>query len=133
MKFARIAIAASLAMGLGLGGCAEFNKAQQIVSTAVTTAVPAEVVTPAANSFNILKAAATNYGRYCIKNEMAPAVCSADTRRKVVQFVRSGTIARDQLVANLEDGKPALSTVYNLLITAVDGLSASPVVSFKGK
>lgn len=92
--------------------------------------VPANVVIPAANAFDILKAAATNYGSYCIGRRQAtgawPAVCSADIRRNVIRSVRAGTAARNQIEESFETGQPVLGSVYNILVSAVRGLKGSP-------
>lgn len=110
---------------LALGGCSTLATVQQVA----TATVPPEVVIPAANTFNILKGAATNYGRYCIQQAMQPAICSAATRRIVVKAVRVGTGARDQMTANLENGTPAASSVFNLMVRAIDDLKNSPAAS----
>ena len=118
-------IIAAIAISLTLGACATFQKVADVAGSTV----PSSAVVPAANSFNILKAAATNYGRYCIAQRMVPAICSAANRRVVVKFVRSGTSARNQLEASLQTGQPALASVYNVLVSAVEGLQASPANS----
>lgn len=115
----------ALALGLSLVGCSTLATLQQ-VSTAT---VPASVVIPAANAFDILKAAATNYGRYCIQQKMAPAICDASTRRIVVKAVRAGTGARNQMEISVANNQPAIASVYNVLVAAVQSLQASPVVS----
>ena len=91
---------AIVAMAATLGACASLGNIQKVA----TATVPAEVVIPAANSFNILKGAATNYGRYCIQQRMEPVICNAPTRRAVIKAVRVGTGARDRMVASLENG-----------------------------
>lgn len=123
----------ALAFAISLSACAGLQKqiefAAGVYTTVTETEVPAKFVVPLANSFDILKAAATNYARYCIKQQMAPAICSADIRRQVVRAVRSGTAARNQLEVSLETGQPALGSVYNVLVSAVNGLKSSPATS----
>ncbi len=114
-----------LALGLSLTGCASLQNFQQVA----TTTVPASVVIPAANAFDILKAAATNYGRYCIQQKMAPSICDASTRRIVVKAIRAGTGARNQMEVSVANNQPALASIYNVLVSAVQSLQASPVVS----
>ncbi len=120
----------AIALTLSVSGCAGLQKKIDLapgVYTAVTeTQVPASAVVPLANSFDILKAAATNFARYCISKQMAPSICSVDIRRNVVRAVRSGTKARDQLEVSVETGQPALGSVYNVLVAAVNGLKSSP-------
>lgn len=115
-------------VAFSLAGCATFETIKKVQDVANAT-VPAEVVIPAANGFNILKGAATRYGQYCIQQRMAPVICSADTRRIVIKSVRAGTKARDRMTASIVDGTPAAASVYNLLVGAIDDLKNSPVHS----
>lgn len=119
-----------LGVSVLLGACAKDLATLQAVTgiykTATETTVPANVVIPTANAFNILKVAATNYGQYCIDHKMPEPVCSAGNRRIVIKAVRVGTGARDKMVASIKDGQPALSSIYNLLVGAVNDLQASP-------
>lgn len=126
-------IIAVIGLALALSGCAEFAKIQQIYTVATTTTVPAEVVRPAANTFDILKGTAANFARYCIGNQFTGIGCDAGTRRKIVKFVNQGTKARIALRSSVEIGQPALSTIYNLLVGAVTGLQGTPVATFTGK
>src|SRR5437899_9269879 len=121
MKRIVIAIAAFLV----LSGCSTLGTFQQVA----TATVPASAVIPAANAFNILKAGATNYGRYCIQQKMAPAICDASTRRAVIKSVRAGTAARNQLEDSVVNNQPALSSIYNVLVAAVNGLQITPAAS----
>ena len=120
-------------LSLALAGCADqMEKLRQVYTVATTTTVPAEVVRPAANTFDILKGTAANFASFCIKNNFAPVGCDVDTRRKISTFVREGTKARVELRASLATGQPALSTVYNLLVAAVTGLQGTPAATFTG-
>lgn len=125
--------ALALCASLALAGCAGFQEkldiATSVYTTATETTVPASAVVPLANTFNILKAGATNYGRYCIAQKMIPAICSADIRRNVIRSVRAGTGARNQMEASLRNGEPALSSIYNVLVSAVNGLKATPAAT----
>lgn len=116
---------AVVALTLFVGGCSTLATVQKVA----TATVPAEVVIPAANTFTILKNAAANYGEYCISKQMAPAICSAGTRRIVVKAVRVGTNAREQMTANLENGTPAASSVFNLMVGAIEDLKNSPAAA----
>lgn len=119
-----------LLFALSLAGCAGGSlQTFQAVQQVATAEVPASVVIPTANAFDILKGTATNYGRYCIANAMPVPVCSASNRRLVVKFVRSGTAARRQLEASVENGTPALASIYNVLAAAVQGLQGTPAAS----
>ena len=111
--------------GIVLAGCAQL----QTFKTVADATVPASVVVPAANAFDILKAGATNYGQYCIQQKMVPGFCSALTRRTVIKAVRSGTGARNQLEASVTSGQPALSSIYNVLVAAVTDLQMTPAAN----
>lgn len=122
----RIILAVTFA--LSIAGCSTLATIQQVA----TSTVPATVVIPTANAFDVLKGTATNYGKYCIQQKMVPTICSADARRAVVKFVRSGTAARNQLEGSLDRGEPAAASVYNLLVAAVQGLQGTPAATFAG-
>lgn len=127
----RIVIA--LTLSLALAGCADqLDKLRQVYTVATTATVPAEVVRPAANTFDILKGTAANFAVYCVKNNFTPTGCDVNTRRKISTFVKQGTSARVQLRSSLTSGQPALSTVYNLLVSAVTGLQGTPAATFTG-
>jgi hypothetical protein len=123
-------------LALWLGGCATLNtdiaKLQQVYTVATTTSVPPSTVIVAANAFDALKATAVNYAKYCIQGKFVDAICSAPNRRKVVQFVRSGTTVRNQLEVSIATNTPAASTLYNLLVSAVNGLQSSALANFNG-
>lgn len=122
-----------LAVGLFLAGCADdIAKLRAVYTVATTATVPANIVRPAANTFDILKGTAVNFARYCVNSGNTAAGCDVETRRRVVKFVNQGTKARVALRASVESGQPALATVYNLLVDAVTGLQATPVATFTG-
>jgi len=121
-------IASIILIALSLGGCAKEMALLGTIQQVATAAVPASVVIPAANAFDILKGTATNYGRYCA-NKMPEPICSASNRRVVVKFVRSGTAARSQLEDSVTSGTPAAASVYNVLVAAVQGLQGTPAAS----
>lgn len=114
---------------LALGGCAQLNG---IYTLATTATVPAGDVIIAANAFDALKATAVNYGNYCVAQHFPVPVCSKANRRSVIKAVNAGTAARIQLVSSINTGQPAIATVYNVLIAAVNNLNASPVNTVKG-
>jgi hypothetical protein len=131
----RSAIALAI-LALWLGGCATLNtdisKLQSVYTVATTTVVKPSVIIITANAFDALKATADNYGAYCIQGKFVDPICSADNRRKVVQFVRSGTSVRNQLEVSIATNTPAAATVYNILVGAVNGLQASVLANFNG-
>lgn len=122
----RIIIA--LTLSLWLAGCATLETIQKVQEVANAT-VPANVVIPAANAFNIVKAGATRYGQYCIKERMAPVICEAGIRRSVIKSVRAGTNARDRMTDSLVNGTPASASIYNLMVGAITDLKNSPANS----
>lgn len=123
------------AVCLALAGCAGLQQkidiATGIYTAAVETTVPANVVIPTANAFDILKAGATNYGKYCIAQNFVPSICDANVRRAVIKSVRAGTAARKQMKGSLRNNEPAASSIYNVLVAAVQGLQTSPAASAK--
>ena len=118
-------------LALALSGCAG-TKFGQIYTLATTTTVPADVVRPAANTFDILKGTAANFAEYCVVNNFTPTGCDIATRRKISTFVKQGTNARRASRSALATNQPVLSTVYNLLVNAVTGLQGTPVATFTG-
>lgn len=125
-----------LGLCLGLAGCATFNadivKLRQVYTVVTTSTVSPTTVIVTANAFDALKATATNYGRYCIQGKFVDPICSTGNRRKVVQFVRSGTAARNSLELSITTNTPATATIYNTLVVAVNGLNSTPIATFPG-
>lgn len=123
----KLVLAAALA--LALGGCANLSG---IYTLATTATVPAGDVVIAANAFDALKATAVNYGNYCITQHFPVPVCSKANRRSVIKAVNTGSAARVQLEASINTAQPAIATVYNTLIAAVNALQSSPINTVKG-
>lgn len=129
---AAIACAALLAGCGTTGGLPSLGTIQKTVDVVTTTTVPAEYVTAAANTFDILKDTAANYGDYCLAQKFVPTICSKATRRTVIKFVRSGKSVRNQLETSVETGQPAAASLYNVLMAAISGLNSTPVATFAG-
>lgn len=123
----KLAIVAALAFGLG--GCANL---QGIYTLATTATVPAGDVVIAANAFDALNATATNYGNYCVTQHFPVPLCSKANRRGVIKAVNSGINAKHALEGSINSGQPAIATVYNVLIAAVNSLQVSPINTVKG-
>jgi hypothetical protein len=133
MIIKKLAACAVVFVSILLSGCAgDLAKVQAIYTLATTTTVSADVVRPAANAFDILKGTAANFAKYCVQNNNTPSICDVGTRRAVSQAIKTGTQARVQLRASLATGQPALATVYNVLVTAVNNLKATPAATFTG-
>jgi hypothetical protein len=124
----RKTLAAALVLGsLALGGCAaELQKLQTVYSVVTQTSVPPTTIIVAANSFDALEATATQYLSYC-KANLTTSACSATNRRTVIQAVRAGRAARNQLETYVTNNTNAPSAIYNALVAAINTLNTSPV------
>lgn len=127
------------ALALSLAGCATFNadvaKLQQVFTIATTKTVPDNVAQVTVSSFEVLEAGSTEYFKYCKANPSvgpcAPGtVANPGPLRLVIKYIRQGRAARDQIKSAARTGQLISSTVYNLLVTAVNNLSATPAASF---
>lgn len=123
-------------VAFALAGCAQLQTAIQdaegAYAYATTTVVSPQQVAIVANAFDALKATAINYGNYCVAQHFPQPICSASNRRAVIKAVNSGTAARITLESAISTGQPALATVYNALVAAVQNLQTSPVNTVKG-
>jgi hypothetical protein len=111
-----------LTLALSLGACASLQTAYKIVTGASVS--PTQIVV-AANAFDALEGTATQYLVYC-KANLATAVCSADNRRSVIKYVRSGRTARNQLEPYITSGSAGPSALYNTLIASINQLNLTP-------
>lgn len=126
-------------LALSLAGCAtlqaDLAKLQQVYSLATTATVPASVAQVTVSSFEVLEAGSTEYLKYC-KQSPADSRCAPGTvatpgpLRLVIKYIRQGRAARDQIKSAGKTGALISSTVYNLLVTAVNNLTTTPVTSF---
>jgi hypothetical protein len=121
-------IVAVALLAITVSGCATFKTFEKVQEVANAT-VPAEIVIPAANTFNIVKAGATRFAEYCIREKFAPAVCEEGTRRAIVKAIRVGSGARKRMRDTLANGTPASASVYNLMVGAIQDLQNSPANS----
>jgi hypothetical protein len=121
-----------IATALSLAGCAQLQAIQGVYATVTTATVSPGQVVIAANAYDALKATAINYGNYCVANKFPRPICSASNRRAVIKAVRAGDAARIQLEASINTNQPAVASVYNALISAVNALQATPINSVKG-
>lgn len=124
---------------LSLGACATFNadlaRLQQAYTVATTATVPAATAQVAVSSFEVVEAATTEYFKYCKTNSAASAcapgtVANPGPLRLVITYVRQGRSARDQIKAAGKSGALISTTLYNLLVSAVTNLTASPAATF---
>lgn len=122
----------TIALSLALAGCSGLQTLQTAYTAVTTATVPANEVVVAANAFDALKATAVNYGQYCITQHFPRPVCSAANRRAVIKYVNAGTAARVQLEASITTEQPAIASVYNALIAAVNSLQSLPIHTVKG-
>ena len=116
-------LALILALALTLSACANLKTAYQVITEASVS--PTQIIV-AANAFDALEGTATQYLVYC-KSNLATPVCSADNRRSIIKYVRSGRAARNQLETYVAAGNAGPSGLYNTLIAAINQLNLSPV------
>jgi len=109
-------------------GCAQL---QAITTVASATVTPTEAIITA-NAFNAVKSGATAFLTYCVSTP-ADNSCSADNRRKVISYVRSGTAARNQIETYITSGGTSIpSAIYNTLVIAINSLKATPAANYTG-
>jgi hypothetical protein len=135
MMIVRRALAAVLLAGMALTtvACSKIQTANAVYDTIAQPAsnpVPADAVILIGNSFDVLKAGAVAFARYCVANKMTPALCSVDNRRVVSQAVKAGTAARNTAEYAVNTGQPVSTGVYNAIANAVASLQSSPATSF---
>ena len=135
--------AALVLIGFTLAGCAAemakfqagIAKIEQVYTVATTTTVPEAQAQIAVSSFQVLEAGSTEYFKFC-KSNRSTAVCAPGTvaspgpLRLAIKYVRQGRAARDTIKAAAKTGQLISSTVYNLLIGAVNNLNTTPVPTF---
>ena len=108
-----------------VGACDTLRAIQTVYSIATEATVSSQTIIIAANSFDALEATATRYLIYCKTNLTVPA-CSANNRRQVIKYVRSGRAARTQLETYIASGQAGPSALYNTLIAAINQLNQTP-------
>lgn len=128
----KLAILLALAITATLGGCATFTadvakveKAISVLTTATVTPTTAQV---AVSSFEVLESAATQYFVFCKSNPKISAcapgtVANPGPLRLAIKYDRQGRAARDQIKAAGKSGALISTTVYNLLVDAVNNLT----------
>lgn len=116
-------------LALSLAGCATIQNLVGTFETVTTTTVSPAYVNIAINTYEGLKATATGYATYCIQNKFPEPVCSAANRRAAIRFVKAGDGAVTALEPSLISGSPLLSTSYNTLVGAINGLKAAPTAT----
>ncbi len=111
-----------LTLALSLGACANLKTVYTMITEASVS--PTQIIV-AANAFDAIEGTATQYLVYC-KANLATSACSADNRRSVIKYVRSGRAARNQLETYIASGSAGPSALYNTLITAINQLNLTP-------
>lgn len=124
----RVFIALALVTSVSLGGCAQLRDFSNKVSTAfevvTNAAVTPQQIIIAANSFDIAKASVTQYLIFCKTHAQLDA-CALPIRQKVVAYVRTGTVTRNQLETYAAQGKAGPIELYNTLRATVDALQTN--------
>lgn len=116
----KIILAALLA--LSLGACANLQNAY---STITGASVSPATVYVARNSFDALEVTSTNYIKYCTQHRGATG-CSDTAIKQLIPAVRSGRVARNNLIQFQKDNPGALGPagLYNALIAATNTLQS---------
>lgn len=119
----------ALAAALTLAGCAgELQKLQTVWTVVNGATVSPKAILVAANSFDALERTAAKYLDYC-RPRLSEPICSAGNRRVVIRAVREGRGARDQLEVYISGQTPGPARLYNILIGALNTLTASPATA----
>jgi len=107
---------------IGLAGCTNLQNAYNTLSGVSVSPVAVYV---ARNSFDALEATATNYILYCKPHPTTPG-CSKTAIAKLIPAIRSGRVARNNLIQFQRDNPGALGPagLYNALITATNTIQA---------
>jgi len=106
-------------LALSLGGCAGLQSFYNVTTSAVNGASPTAIYV-ARNSFDAVEVTATNYIVYCKVHPSTPG-CSKTAIAKLIPAVRSGRIARTNLVQWQKQNPPGTwgpIGMYNTLTTA---------------
>jgi len=114
-----------LALSGSIAGCANLRNVYTMITEA--TVSPTQIIV-AGNAFDALEGTATQYLVYC-KANLSTSICSADNRRNVIKYVRSGRAARNQLEVYVTSGNAGPSAIYNTLIAAINSLNATPAAN----
>lgn len=111
-----------LLFALALGGCAEVQNAWNVVAGASVTD---QQVYIARSAFDALEATATNYIVYC-KVHPATKGCSKSAIAQIIPAVRSGRVARSNLVQFAKDhpGQLGSKGLYDALVSATNTLQS---------
>src|SRR6266403_3197868 len=112
-------------LAFSLAACANLKNVYTMITDASVS--PTQIIV-AANAFDALEGTATQYLVYC-KGNLSVSICSADNRRSVIKYVRSGRAARNQLETYVSAGTAGPSALYNTLIAAINSLNSSPAAS----
>lgn len=126
-------------VAFSLGGCAaelarfqdQVDKVVAVTQEVAGLKVSAKSVVVISNSFNTIKAGATQYLIYC-KTNLERNVCSADNRRLVIKNIDLGTKLRDQLQEAARKGDTAAGTLFNALKSVIATLAKSPAAESFG-
>lgn len=107
-----------LILALSLGGCAGLQTAYNVASGVTVT--PQQVYL-ARNAFDTVEVTATNYIVFCKRKPATPG-CSKAAIAQLIPAVRSGRVARNNLVQFQKDNPNANapSNAYNVLVTATN-------------
>jgi hypothetical protein len=128
-----IRIVAVALLGLLVSGCAgDLAKLRQVYTAATTSTVPADVVRPAAATFDILKGTAANFAVYCVSNHFTPPGCDVERGARFRERSRAAPRPVSSFVLRSRMASRPSATIYNLLVGAVTDLQSTPAATFTG-
>lgn len=112
----------ALALTASVSGCADFNNTWGTITGATVSPTAVYI---ARNSFDALEATSTNYIVFC-KVHPKTVGCSKEAINKIIPAVRSGRVARSNLVQFQKDHPGELGTqgLYDALVNATNTLQA---------
>lgn len=120
-------LAVILVLTLSLGGCALFQRLESIGSELASSHVSPSAVVIAANTFDALEASATNYLRLKRCSPTTGPICRDPAfTAKIIPVVRSGRVARDNLILFMRahPGQLAPQGVYDALVASINTAQA---------
>ena len=123
MKKLLILIIAALA----ISGCAQLQKFEDAISIMASSKVSPTAVIVAVNSFDAVEVSATNYISLPKCTATNGPICrNAAATAQIIKVIRSGRIARNNLLQLMKDhpGELATQGLYDALNTAIDTVKA---------
>jgi hypothetical protein len=118
-----------IALCLLAAGCSTLTAISGLATSSVT---PTEALI-AANAYDAIEAGGTAFLTYCHTNKDVPATCIAANRRSVIQYIRAGRAARNQVETYVQTSTSIPAAVYNAMVTATTNLKSTPATNYVGQ